>query len=125
MFRSGLVGFTLHGSLSNYCYQFCEALFPFEDWWLVPAEVAFDQTVWAAVWNSIYFTVLGFLRLESPANIFSELTATFWPTLTAGWKLWPFAHLITYGVILVEQRFLWVDHVELIWVAILSRGSDI
>ncbi|KAJ9170993.1 hypothetical protein P3X46_019048 [Hevea brasiliensis] len=123
MFRSGLVGFTLHGSLSNYCYQFCEALFPFEDWWLVPAEVAFDQTVWAAVWNSIYFTVLGFLRLESPANIFSELTATFWPTLTAGWKLWPFAHLITYGVILVEQRFLWVDHVELIWVAILSSSK--
>ena len=38
----------------------------------------------------------------------------------AGWKLWPFAHLITYGVIPVEQRLLWVDCVELIWVTILS-----
>ncbi|XP_057461112.1 uncharacterized protein LOC130751529 [Actinidia eriantha] len=28
--------------------------------------------------------------------------------LTAGWNLWPFAHLITYGVIPVEQRLLWV-----------------
>lgn len=196
MFRSGLVGFTLHGSLSHYYYQFCEVitifiyfpfnyslllsvlilkltfqftwdissilqeLFPFQDWWVVPAKVAFDQTAWAAVWNSIYFTVLGFLRLESPANIFSELKATFWPMLTvrehrglfcvlvdvaccagreifkrncglnlyslmssvvqAGWKLWPFAHLITYGVIPVEQRLLWVDCVELIWVTILS-----
>ncbi|KDP43142.1 hypothetical protein JCGZ_26675 [Jatropha curcas] len=27
---------------------------------------------------------------------------------SAGWKLWPFAHLVTYGVIPVEQRFLWV-----------------
>ncbi|XP_050206379.1 uncharacterized protein LOC126655990 isoform X2 [Mercurialis annua] len=81
-FRSGLVGFTLHGSLSHYYYQFCEALFPFEDWWVVPAKVAFDQTVWAAIWNSIYFVVLGFLRFESPANVFSELTATFWPMLT-------------------------------------------
>uniref|UniRef100_A0A3N7FFK4 Uncharacterized protein n=1 Tax=Populus trichocarpa TaxID=3694 RepID=A0A3N7FFK4_POPTR len=124
MFRSGLVGFTLHGSLSHYYYQFCEELFPFQDWWVVPAKVAFDQTLWAAAWNSIYFTALGFLRLESPASIFSELTATFWPMLTAGWKLWPFAHLITYGVIPVEQRLLWVDCVELIWVTILSTYSN-
>ncbi|KAF8370176.1 hypothetical protein HHK36_003738 [Tetracentron sinense] len=124
MFRSGLVGFSLHGSLSHYYYQFCEALFPFQDWWVVPAKVAFDQTAWAALWNSIYYVMLGFLRFESPANIFSELKATFWPMLTAGWKLWPFAHLVTYGVIPVEQRLLWVDCVELVWVTILSTYSN-
>ncbi|KAF0920586.1 hypothetical protein E2562_035730 [Oryza meyeriana var. granulata] len=124
MFRSGLVGFTLHGSLSHYYYHFCEALFPFKDWWVVPAKVAFDQTAWSAMWNSIYFVVLGFLRLESPATIFSELKSTFWPMLTAGWKLWPFAHLVTYGLIPVEQRLLWVDCVELIWVTILSTYSN-
>lgn len=123
-FRSGLVGFTLHGSLSHYYYYFCEALFPSQDWWVVPAKVLFDQTVWAAIWNSIYYVVLGFLRFESPVNIFSELKATFWPMLTAGWKLWPFAHLVTYGVIPVEQRLLWVDCVELVWVTILSTYSN-
>ncbi|GAU27177.1 hypothetical protein TSUD_104870 [Trifolium subterraneum] len=46
LFRSGLVGFTLHGSLSHYYYQLCETLFPFQQWWVVPAKVAFDQTVW-------------------------------------------------------------------------------
>ncbi|XP_009594216.1 uncharacterized protein [Nicotiana tomentosiformis] len=124
MLRSGLVGFTLHGSLSHYYYQICEALFPFQDWWVVPVKVAFDQTVWSAIWNSIYYTVLGILRFESPLTIFSELKATFWPMLTAGWKLWPFAHLITYGVVPVEQRLLWVDCVELIWVTILSTYSN-
>ncbi|XP_075487179.1 uncharacterized protein LOC142526578 isoform X1 [Primulina tabacum] len=124
MFRSGIVGFSLHGSLSHYYYHFCEALFPFDDWWVVPAKVAFDQTAWSAVWNSIYFILLGVLRRESPANIFSEWKATFWPMLTAGWKLWPFAHLITYGVIPVEQRLLWVDTVELVWVTILSTYSN-
>jgi len=115
MFRSGAVGFTLHGSLSHYYYYFCEvgsfsdsfvisvafdvcnlfiaskadrpilclqALFPSQDWWVVPAKVLFDQTAWAAIWNSIYYVVLGFLRFESPINIFSELKATFWPMLT-------------------------------------------
>ncbi|KAK1260197.1 hypothetical protein QJS04_geneDACA022524 [Acorus gramineus] len=124
MFRSGLVGFTLHGSLSHYYYHLCEYLFPFQDWWVVPVKVAFDQTAWSALWNSIYYVVLGLLRLESPVNIFSELKATFLPLLTAGWKLWPFAHLITYGVIPVEQRLLWVDCVELIWVTILSTYSN-
>ncbi|KAF7141784.1 hypothetical protein RHSIM_Rhsim06G0149000 [Rhododendron simsii] len=124
MFRSGLVGFLLHGFLSHYYYQFCEALIPFDDWWVVPAKVAFDQTAWAALWNSIYFVVLSFLRLESPENTFNELKATFWPMLTAGWKLWPFAHLITYGVVPIEQRLLWVDCVELIWVTILSTYSN-
>ncbi|MED6211761.1 hypothetical protein PIB30_076734 [Stylosanthes scabra] len=124
LFRSGLAGFTLHGSLSHYYYQFCEVLFPFQDWWVVPAKVAFDQTVWAAIWNSIYFVVLGLLRFESINNIYGELKSTFWPMLTAGWKLWPFAHLITYGVIPLEQRLLWVDCVELIWVTILSTYSN-
>nr|XP_043624701.1 protein SYM1-like [Erigeron canadensis] len=124
LFRSGLVGFTLHGSLSHYYYQLCEALIPSKDWWVVPAKIAFDQTVWSAVWNSIYFVVLGLLRFESPANIFNELKTTFLPLLTAGWKLWPFAHLITYGVIPLEQRLLWVDCVELVWVTILSTYSN-
>lgn len=124
LFRSGLVGFALHGSLSHYYYQICEALIPSKDWWVVPAKIAFDQTAWSAVWNSIYFVVLGLLRFESPENIFNELKTTFLPLLTAGWKLWPFAHLITYGVIPVEQRLLWVDCVELIWVTILSTYSN-
>lgn len=124
MFRSGLVGFTLHGSLSHYYYYFCEALFPSQDWWVVPAKVLFDQTAWAALWNSIYYVALGLLRFESPVTIFSELKATFVPMLTAGWKLWPFAHLITYGVVPVEQRLLWVDCVELVWVTILSTYSN-
>ncbi|CAM8888168.1 unnamed protein product [Rhodiola kirilowii] len=101
-----------------------QILFPFQDWWVVPVKVAFDQTIWSAIWNSIYFTLLGVLRLENPVSIFKELKATFFPMLTAGWKLWPFAHLITYGVVPVEQRLLWVDCVELIWVTILATYSN-
>ncbi|XP_021742264.1 peroxisomal membrane protein 2-like [Chenopodium quinoa] len=120
MVRSGLVGFAFHGSLSHYYYEICEAVFPVRDWWAIPVKAAFDQTVWTGIWNTIYLVSLGLMRLESPANIYKELKATFWPLLTTGWKLWPFAHIVTYGVIPVEQRLLWVDCVELIWVTILS-----
>lgn len=83
-------------------------------------KVAFDQTIWSAIWNSIYFITLGLLRFESPVRILKDLRETFFPLLTAGWKLWPFAHLITYGLVPVEQRLLWVDCVEILWVTILS-----
>lgn len=124
MLRSGLVGFCLHGSMSHFYYQFCEWLFPFQGWWAVPLKVAFDQTVWAAIWNSIYFIVIGLLRLESPVNIWKELRQTFVPLMTAGWKLWPAAHLVTYGLVPVEQRLLWVDMVEILWVTILAMYSN-
>lgn len=61
---------------------FFQALFPFDDWWVVPLKVIFDQTAWSAIWNSIYYTLLGFLRFESPATVFTELRATFLPMLT-------------------------------------------
>jgi protein Mpv17 len=49
----------------------------------------------------------------------------WWPCdLQAGWKLWPFAHLITYGLVPVEQRLLWVDCVEILWVTILSMFAN-
>ena len=64
------------------CYYVFQVLFPFQDWWVVPAKVVFDQTVWAAVWNSIYYVLLGFLHCKSPANILGKMKATFWPMLT-------------------------------------------
>lgn len=112
MFRSGIVGFTLHGSLSHYYYHFCEVshndnflflvrfgswnfcvdglsnfsfkqdLFPYKEWWVVPAKVVFDQTAWSAIWNSIYYTVVALLRLDPPISILNELKATFFPMLT-------------------------------------------
>lgn len=124
MLRSGITGFALHGSMSHFYYDFCEAVFPVKGWWTIPLKAGFDQTIWTGIWNCIYFIALGLMRFESPATIFKELKATFWPLLRAGWKLWPFAHIVTYGVIPVEQRLLWVDCVELIWVTILSTYSN-
>jgi protein Mpv17 len=54
-----------------------QALFPFQQWWVVPAKVAFDQTVWSAIWNTIYIVVLGLLRFDSLDNIYGEIMSTF------------------------------------------------
>ena len=34
-------------------------------------------------------------------------------------QLWPFVHIITYGVIPSEHKVLWVDSVDILWAFIL------
>jgi len=63
-------------------FSFKQDLFPYKEWWVVPAKVAFDQTAWSAIWNSIYYTAVALLRLDPPISILNELKATFFPMLT-------------------------------------------
>ena len=50
----------------------------------------------------------------------AKARAAAWPCLFAGWRFWPFAHAITYSIIPLHLRVLWVDVLEVIWVAVLS-----
>ena len=61
-------------------------LFPFKGMWVVPLKVAFDQTIWSGIWNTIYFVTLGLLRFEKLTTIASELRATFLPMLTVSYQ---------------------------------------
>ena len=51
----------------------------------------------------------------SLGSMFSDMKRTTIPLLMSGLKLWPFAHIITYGFIPLENRLLWVDLVEIVW----------
>ena len=44
------------------------------------------------------------------------------PCLVAGWRFWPLAHALTYSVVPLPLRVLWVDVLEIAWVAILSTA---
>lgn len=50
----------------------------------------------------------------------AKAKAAAWPCLVAGWRFWPLAHAITYSIIPLHLRVLWVDALEVAWVAILS-----
>lgn len=86
---------------------------------MVPAKIAFDQTVWAAIWNSIYFVVLGFLRLESPTKIFDELKATFRPMLTVRNSSKSLLSVLTVFLLFLLFNFYYSD-----WITRVSFESD-
>ena len=124
--RSGLVGLLAHGPLSHCYYLALDSLCqhsPLADGNGIATlvfKVGIDQTLWSLSWNALYCALLGLLKREEPADIARDVRATAWPLLKAGWRVWPLVHLITYGLLPVQHRLLFVDSVELAWVAVLS-----
>ena len=68
---------------------------------------------------------MGLLRGDAPPQVAEDVKARIWPIVFRGWKFWPLAHIITYGVIPPRHRVLWVNMVDLVWSSILaSLASD-
>eukprot|EP00551_Chaetoceros_affinis_P006944 CAMPEP_0203683522 /NCGR_PEP_ID=MMETSP0090-20130426/47567_1 /ASSEMBLY_ACC=CAM_ASM_001088 /TAXON_ID=426623 /ORGANISM="Chaetoceros affinis, Strain CCMP159" /LENGTH=343 /DNA_ID=CAMNT_0050552671 /DNA_START=664 /DNA_END=1695 /DNA_ORIENTATION=+ len=125
--RSLLAGLIGHGPMSHIWYDWSEEIFEnvmhLHGWFGTVIKVAIDQTTWGPFWNNTYILLLGLMKFDKLENIFSEMKRTTIPLIVSGLKLWPLAHVVTYGLIPVENRLLWVDLVEIIWVTILATAA--
>jgi protein Mpv17 len=125
--RSLLAGLIGHGPLSHLWYNFSENLFDhilhWTAWWSILPKVALDQGFWGPIWNNTYLLLLGLMKRESIETIWKDAKRTTIPLVVSGLKLWPLAHCVTYGLIPVENRLLWVDLVEILWVTILASAA--
>jgi protein Mpv17 len=126
--RSMLAGLLGHGPLSHYWYNFCDQLFDntlqWTAWWAFFPKILVDQTTWGPFWNNSYILLLGLMKLEKPSVIFADMKRTTIPLIVSGLKLWPLAHCVTYGLVPTENRVLWVDLVEILWVTILATQAS-
>lgn len=125
--RSLLAGLIGHGPLSHVWYNISENLFDnilhLTAWWSFIPKVAVDQAIWGPIWNNTYLVLLGLMKGESFSQIWGDVKRTTIPLVVSGLKLWPLAHCVTYGLMPVENRLLWVDLVEIIWVTILASSA--
>lgn len=122
---AGLIG---HGPLSHVWYQvsedFFENVMQWTEWWSFVPKVVVDQTFWGPFWNNTYILLLGVMQFQKPSQIWSDVKRTTIPLIISGLKLWPLAHCVTYGLVPVENRLLWVDLVEIVWVTILASQAS-
>jgi len=126
--RSLVAGLIAHGPMSHFWYDISEGLFNnilhWTEWWSFFPKVILDQTTWGPFWNNTYILLLGLMKRESLTTIWSDVKRTTVPLVVSGLKLWPLAHCVTYGLIPVENRLLWVDFVEILWVTILATQAN-
>ena len=127
--RSLLAGLIGHGPMSHVWYNLSENFF--DDvlrmdraWWDFVPRVILDQAVFGPIWNNSYILLLGIMQLHDPRRIWDDMKRTTLPLILSGLRLWPFVHIITYGVIPIENRLLWVDAVEIVWVTILASTAS-
>lgn len=122
---AGLIG---HGPMSHVWYRVSEDFFDnvlnLHAWWDFVPKVVVDQTIFGPVWNNSYILLLGLMQLHTPSRIWEDIKRTTVPLILSGLRLWPFVHCITYGLIPVENRLLWVDAVEIVWVTILASEAS-
>ncbi len=125
--RSLLAGGIGHGPLSHCWYNVSENFFQnilhLTAWWSFIPKIAVDQFFWGPIWNNTYLLLLGLMKGDSLPNIWSDVKRTTVPLVLSGLKLWPLAHCVTYGLMPVENRLLWVDLVEIVWVTILASSA--
>merc|ERR1712125_156361 len=93
------------------------------EWWSFFPKVAIDQLTWGPFWNNTYIFLLGIMQFRPLKDIWTEIKETTVPLIVSGLKLWPLAHCVTYGLVPVENRLLWVDLVEIVWVTILASAA--
>mmetsp|Transcript_15488 Transcript_15488/g.32585 ORF Transcript_15488/g.32585 Transcript_15488/m.32585 type:complete len:407 (+) Transcript_15488:148-1368(+) len=127
--RSLIAGMVGHGPMSHVWYHVSEDFFETtlkldHVWWDFLPKVVVDQTIFGPIWNNSYIFLLGIMQLRSPKVIWEDMRRTTVPLVLEGLKLWPFVHCITYGLIPVENRLLWVDAVEIVWVTILASQAS-
>ena len=77
------------------------------------------------VYNTIYTTLIGAFELRAPSAVLRDVRTTWWPSMRSSLCFWPPVHLVTFSTLIPpELKLLWVDAMEIVWIAILSAVNE-
>lgn len=89
----------------------------------VLAKVGIDQFIFAPVCTMLFY--LFKVSTEGrPSEFVGEMQAKYVPTLIAGWKLWPAAHVVNFLFIPNQHRILYTNIISVAGTYILSMAAS-
>ena len=120
--RSGAAGCLSHGPQLHYWSLFLDRFvcLPGPATYTVACKILLDQTIFSLYLNGAYCALTELLKRSSASATWARMKASAWPMLSSSWRFWPAVHALTYSIVPTHLRVLWVDIVEVVWVAILS-----
>jgi len=128
--RNSLLGFGLHGPLVYTWIQLLEG--PLAEllaglgvdnrsWGTLLLKIVLDQTLFSALLNLLYASLNGVLSDLSPREAFSRARQVLPAAMVSSWRFWPAVQLVSYSPLIpVDFKLLWIDTMEILWVAYLS-----
>ena len=131
--RNALLGFALHGPLVYGWIQVLEGPLASllgggglegtaePQWSTLLLKIFLDQTLFSALINILYATCNGVLSDLAPAEAFARARKVLVPAMVSSWRFWPAVQLVSYSPLIpVDLKLLWIDTMEIAWVAYLS-----
>ncbi|RYP43869.1 hypothetical protein DL768_009617 [Monosporascus sp. mg162] len=75
-----------------------------------------DCITLGAIFNTVAFLVLmGILKRQPMGQIGNNIRTETIPIIVAGYKIWPFASIVSFSCVPVEKRIIFLSFVGLIW----------
>jgi len=124
--RNAALGFSLHGPLVYGWILLLEGplaqlVGPNDQWSSVLLKIVLDQTLFSALLNLLYATLNFILSDLSPSEAFAKARRVLVPAMVSSWRFWPAVQLISFSPLIpVDFKLLWIDTMEILWVAYLS-----
>jgi len=128
--RNSALGFGLHGPLVYTWIKLLEG--PLAEtlaglgvdsasWGILVLKIFLDQTIFSALLNILYASLNGVLSDLSPRQAFARALEVLPGAMVSSWRFWPAVQLISYSPLIpVDFKLLWIDTMEILWVAYLS-----
>lgn len=121
LFRSTFAGTFSHGPQLHAWTVFLDRFVSFGGArWALLVKIGLDQTLFALYINGAFCMLTELMQARGLRVAWAKVCGSARGCLTAGWRFWPLAHAVTYGFVPLHLRVLWVDVLEVAWVAILS-----
>ncbi|KAI1367035.1 hypothetical protein F5Y08DRAFT_299818 [Xylaria arbuscula] len=75
-----------------------------------------DCITLGAIFNTVaFFILMGILKRQPVAVIGHNIRTETIPVIVAGYKIWPFASIISFSCIPVERRIVFLNFIGLLW----------
>ena len=75
-----------------------------------------DCITLGAVMNTVaFFVLMGLMKGKSVGEIQGRIESDMIPLIVAGYKVWPIASIISFSLIPVEKRIVFLSGVGLLW----------
>ncbi|KAI1103757.1 hypothetical protein F4804DRAFT_309125 [Jackrogersella minutella] len=75
-----------------------------------------DCITLGAIFNTVaFFVLMGIMKRQSIDQVRLNISTETIPVIVAGYKIWPFASIISFSCVPVERRIVFLNFVGLLW----------
>jgi len=117
--RSGFFGAFIFAPLGHMFYNNLDKLVRGTAPQHVIGKIAIDQLLWTPPLTICFFSTMKVLEFYSDPTLMNmiqmEIEGKLWTSLKTGWTVWPLIHLVTFTVIPLRHRILWISTANLGW----------